>query len=190
MARVDPRFRSDPLVRMLGHTTVALVLFTLAYYVLPFRVARDEPLTVGRLVVSLLALVLLGLLFRYDQRRSRASLHRRYLNIQLLLTALYALVLGFALVYAALETFAGDQFVGLDDRTDALYFSVTLVATVGFGDIHPTATAAQLVATAHMLFNLVYLGTALRLLTARGDGGSWGGEGSDDPSPGGPAPAP
>jgi hypothetical protein len=42
---------------------------------------------------------------------------------------------------------------------------VTIVATVGFGDIHAQGTAARLLVTVHMLFNLVYLGTALRLLT-------------------------
>lgn len=169
MSRVEvpASLRSDPLVRMLGHTTTALALLTLAYYVVPFRI-DGEPLTIGRLVVSASALAALAWLLRLAGRRSTRTLPVRYQRIQWLLTALYALVLGFALLYAALEAFSPDQFVGLDDRTDALYFSVTLVATVGFGDIHPAATAAQLVATAHMLFNLIYLGTALRLLTGGG----------------------
>ena len=158
---------SDPLVRMLGHTTVALVLSTLAYYVVPLRLGRDigAP-TVGRLLVAIVALALLGLLFRTTTRRSRRAQERRYYRIQWLLTALYALVLAFALAYAVLAAHAPDQFAGMEDRTDALYFSVTLVATVGFGDIHPTGTAAQLLAIAHMVFNLIYLGTAIRMLTA------------------------
>lgn len=157
---------SDPLVRMLGHTTTALLLSTLAYYVVPLRLGRDMGApTVGRLVVAIVALVLLGLLFRSTIRRSRRVQERRYYRIQLLLTLLYTLVLAFALAYAVLETHAPDQFAGMEDRTDALYFSVTLVATVGFGDIHPTGTAAQLLVTAHMVFNLIYLGTAIRLLT-------------------------
>jgi voltage-gated potassium channel len=159
--------RSDPMVRMLGHTTVVLFLSTLAYYVVPLRLGRDlEPLTIGNLVVAGVALGLLALLFRASIRRSRRAQEHGYYRIQWLLTLLYVLVLGFALAYAILAANAPDQFMGIHDRTDALYFSVTLVATVGFGDIHPAGTAAQLLATAHMVFNLIYLGTAIRLLTS------------------------
>ena len=157
--------RSDPLVRLLGHTTVVLVLLTLGYYLLPLRFDRGGTWTVARLVISLLALGLLAVLFRRRQRKSRAVLSPRYLRIEWLLSALYVLVLTFALVYAALATFRTGEFVGIEDRTDALYFSVTVVATVGFGDIHAQGTAAKLLVTVHMLFNLIYLGTALRLLT-------------------------
>jgi voltage-gated potassium channel len=150
---------------MLAHTTVVLFLLTLAYYLLPLRFDWEESWTLGRLVVSVLALGLLALVLRLQLRRSRKLQERRYLRIQWLLTALYTLVLTFALTYAALADLAPGQFAGIDDRTDALYFSVTLVATVGFGDIHPVGNAAQLIATVHMLFNLIYLGTALRLLS-------------------------
>jgi voltage-gated potassium channel len=155
-----------PLARMLGHTTVVLLLLTAGYYVLPLRFPVDESGSWVRLAVSLVLLALLAMVFRAQVRRSRRSQTTGYLRVQWLLTALYVLVLSFALAYAAVATISPDQFVGITDRTDALYFSVTLVATVGFGDIHPTGTFGQLLATAHMLFNLIYLGTALRMLTA------------------------
>jgi hypothetical protein len=150
---------------MLGHTTVVLFLLTLAYFVVPLRFDWEESWTLGRLATALAALALLGLAFRRRLRKSREHQTEPYLRIQWLLSALYALVLTFALVYAALASLRPDQFVGLDDRTDALYFSVTIVATVGFGDIHAADSLAQLLVTLHMLFNLIYLGTALRVLT-------------------------
>lgn len=159
------QLRTDPLVRMLGHTTVVLALLTLSYYVVPLRFDWNQTWTVWRLLLSLAALGVLALVFRVHSRRSRADQSERYLRIQWLLSALYGLVLTFALVYAELATRSPDQFVGISDRTDALYFSVTLVSTVGFGDIHAEATLAKLIVTLHMVFNLVYLGTALRLLT-------------------------
>lgn len=158
--------RTDPMVRMLGHTTVVLILLTLAYYVVPLRFDWEDAWTAWRLVILLAALGLLGLVFLAEFRLSTRRQSERYVRIQWLLTALYGLVLVFALVYAALATRLPGQFVGITDRTDALYFSVTVVATVGFGDIHASKTAAQLIVTVHMLFNLVYLGTALRLLTS------------------------
>jgi voltage-gated potassium channel len=37
------------------------------------------------------------------------------------------------------------------DRTDSLYFTVTVFATVGFGDIFPASQMARLVVTAQMI---------------------------------------
>jgi small-conductance mechanosensitive channel len=159
--------RSDPLVRMLGHTTVTLFLSTVAYYVVPLRFDRVEPWTVGRFLLALLMLGLLVVFFRAQGRWSSRRQTEDYVRIQWLLTALYALVLVFALTYAAVAVQVPGQFAGLENRTDALYFSVTLVATVGFGDIHPVGGAARLLATTHMVFNLIYLGTAIRMLVGR-----------------------
>jgi voltage-gated potassium channel len=157
--------RSDPLVRMLGDTTVVLVLLTLTYYLLPFRFDRNEPSNLGRLILSLALLGVVAFMLLVTMRRSSKRQTARYRRIQWLLSALYGLVLTFALVYAAIAYYHPDQFVGLETRTDALYFSVTIVSTVGFGDIHAEGTSARLLVTAHMLFNLIYLGTALRVLT-------------------------
>jgi voltage-gated potassium channel len=161
--KLPPLFR-DPLGKMLANTTAMLVLFTVAYFVLPLRYARSQPLTWFSLAASVAALVVVAWLFRANVRYSRRTEHERYLRIQWLLTALYGLVLVFAIIYAAFGTYT-DQFDGIDDRVDALYFAVTVASTVGFGDIHPTGNAARLFTTAHMIFNLIYLGTALRVIT-------------------------
>ncbi len=157
-------FWADPLVRMLVHTTAVLALLTGTYYLVPLRMDWQDSWQQGRLGLCLAGLAAVGVLFVRTARRSSRQ-PPRYVRIQWLLSSLYMLVLLFAFVYALLGIEGDGQFAGISDRTDALYFSVTLVATVGFGDIHPTATTAQLVATVHMLFNLIYLGTALRLLT-------------------------
>jgi hypothetical protein len=155
-----------PVGRMLASTTLFLVLLTTAYYVVPLRFDWTDSWTLGRLLVSLLALALLGVLFRYEIARSNRVLPLPLRRIQWLLTALYTLVLLFALVYAATAAWSPSQFDGIQNRTDALYFSVTVVSTVGFGDIHATGTVGRLLTTLHMVFNLIYLGTALRLLTS------------------------
>lgn len=150
---------------MLAHTTVVLTLLTFAYYLLPFRFDRSDVWNLGHFALSLLALVALGFVLRASLRRGARLQSVRYRRIQWLLSALYTLMLTFALVYAAIAYYQPDQIVGIEDRTDALYFSVTIVSTVGFGDIHAVGNEARLLVTAHMLFNLIYLGTALRLLT-------------------------
>lgn len=48
-------------------------------------------------------------------------------------------------------------------RTDALYFTVTTFATVGYGDISPASQSARLVVTAQMILDLLTLGLGIRV---------------------------
>jgi hypothetical protein len=41
-----------------------------------------------------------------------------------------------------------------------------VISTVGFGDIHATGSFARMLVTVQMLFNLIYIGTALRVLSS------------------------
>lgn len=157
---------TQPLVALLWHTTVTLVLLTVGYFLLPLRGPWSDPESAGRFAGTILAWGVLLLFLRLASRRSHERQPPEYMRIQRLLTALYVLVLGFALLYAITANLAPEQFSGLTNRSDALYFSVTTTATVGYGDIHATETAARLMVTAQMLFNLIYIGTALRVLSA------------------------
>ena len=52
------------------------------------------------------------------------------------------------------------------DNTTALYFTVTVFATVGFGDIVAQTNTMRLLVTLQMMLNLVVLGLVIRLLTS------------------------
>lgn len=156
-----------PLALALWHTTVVIALLTLGYFLFPLHLPRSDAVDAGRLAGSLAALALVAVVLRREARRSRTRQSRQYHRIQQLLTALYVLVLFFAMVYAVISAWRPGEFAGLQDRVDSLYFSTTVVSTVGFGDVHAEGNLARVVVTVHMLFNLIYLGTALRLLTAR-----------------------
>jgi voltage-gated potassium channel len=149
---------------LFSHTTAVLFLLTAGYYAVPFRLPTQAE-GYARLIGSMLALGLLALLLRQQVRRSRRSLSPSMHRVLWLLTALYVLVLGFALIYAVVADLGKGQIDGINNRTDALYFSVTVMSTVGFGDIHAAGSLARLIVTVHMVFNLIYLGTALRWLT-------------------------
>ena len=57
------------------------------------------------------------------------------------------------------------QFVGLQNKIDALYFNVSTVATVGFGDVHAAGQLARAAVTLQIVFNLVFLGTAVATIS-------------------------
>jgi hypothetical protein len=59
------------------------------------------------------------------------------------------------------------EFEGLETRTDALYFALTTLATVGYGDIHAQGQWARGLVIVQMVFNAAVIAGAARLLTSR-----------------------
>ena len=88
----------------------------------------------------------------------------RALEALAVLVPLYLLI--FARVYLASSIHDPDGFSRQLDHVSALYFTVTVFATVGFGDIVARSEGMLLLVTAQMLLNLVVLGLGIRLLTS------------------------
>jgi voltage-gated potassium channel len=86
------------------------------------------------------------------------------IRLDRLLLAAVAGVICFALTDYVIARGDGTQFAGLRTKTDALYFAVTTLATVGFGDVHAQGQLARQVVTVQMVFNLVVLASAARVL--------------------------
>ena len=61
-----------------------------------------------------------------------------------------------------------EEIVGLKTRTDALYFSLTIVSTVGFGDVHAEGQAARAIVTLQLAFNLLFVSLAVAAARAAG----------------------
>jgi voltage-gated potassium channel len=84
--------------------------------------------------------------------------------------ALTILIPLFLLIFARiyLSTSLNDQstFNQPLDNTTALYFTVTVFATVGFGDIVAQTNSTRLLVTLQMLLNLAVLGVVIRLITS------------------------
>ena len=70
----------------------------------------------------------------------------------------------FASIYLILSLGDPGMFTEPLTRTDALYLTVTIFATVGFGDISAKVQTARLVVTAQMLLDLVVLGLGIQVI--------------------------
>ena len=71
----------------------------------------------------------------------------------------------FASFYLSLAATAAESFSETLNHTDSLYFTVTVFATVGFGDITPRTSQARLLVSVQMLLDLVVLGGVVRIVT-------------------------
>ena len=99
--------------------------------------------------------------------RSRASAGSRYPALKAaevlgLVLPLYLVV--FASTYYVMEHASPASFSEPLTKTDALYFTVTVFSTVGFGDIVPRSEVTRIVLIVQMLGDLALLGAGARIL--------------------------
>ena len=80
------------------------------------------------------------------------------------LVPLYLLV--FARLYLSSSLGDAGAFNESLDHATALYFTVTVFATVGFGDIVAKSDSMRLVVTGQMLINLIVVGAFIRVLVS------------------------
>jgi hypothetical protein len=147
-------------LRSLLRATLTSTVLVVLYYRLPLT---------GTVKASTVALLLAGLVLFAGviTWQVRAILRSQYPGLRAL-EALAAAIPLFLLVFAATYvTLADAQPSAFNEplsRTDALYFTITVFSTVGFGDITPVTTPARVVAMVQMLGDLVVVGLVLRVM--------------------------
>ena len=154
-----PRQRRWLILRALLRAFLAATLLVALYYVLPM----DRPLDTHTVVLLVLCLAVLAALLIV---RIRAITTTEYPGLRALETVAAVVplyILAFATTYFLAERADSAYFSQSLSRTGALYFSVTVFSTVGFGDITAKADPARLIVTAQMFFDLILLGFGARV---------------------------
>ena len=73
-------------------------------------------------------------------------------------------LVAFSSIYLGMSNGSPHIFTQTLDHTRALYFTITIFSTVGFGDITPRTDTARLVVSAQMLLDLAIIGAVVRLI--------------------------
>jgi len=81
------------------------------------------------------------------------------------------LLVVFAAVYYLTGQAQPDGFSEPMDKIGAMYFTVTVFSTVGFGDITAKTDLARTLVTIQMLFNLVVIGLVAKVILGAVDVG-------------------
>ncbi|MBB3084459.1 potassium channel family protein [Geodermatophilus sabuli] len=153
------------LVTALGRTLLTVVGLLVLYAVLPL----DGPFDVGTLVALVAGLVTVGLLVAWQSRAILRSRHPALRAVEAVTASIPLFLLLFAAADVVLAGTDPDAFTEPLNRTDAVYFVVTVFATVGFGDISPVSDAARILTTLQMVGDLVLIGLVLRVFVAAVD---------------------
>jgi len=130
------------------------------YYLLPF----DHSSNWAAVTMLVLGLVLLIGLVAFQVRSIVRSRFPGLRAIESLATSVPLFLLLFAGAYVVMSTISASNFGQRLTHTDALYFTVTVFSTVGFGDIAAKTEAARIVVTSQMIADLLIIGLGIRLI--------------------------
>jgi voltage-gated potassium channel len=145
------------LVGLLRASLTTAVLVAL-YYVLPM----NETLRLSAVVRLVVGLIIFAGVTTWQIRRILRSRYPGVRAVEALAVAAPLFILLFASTYFLMSGGGSSNFSQSMNRTDALYFTVTTFATVGFGDITATSQIARLMVTVQMVLDLLILGFGLR----------------------------
>lgn len=153
--------RRRTILQAIVRPLVVLSLTLLVYAVVPVD-GRDA----ARVVIVLAGLGILMILAVFGWQVSRVARSSRPLvaAVEALALVFGLFVCLFGLLYVALSEGDPDAFSQDIAKVTGIYFTVTVLTTVGFGDIVPTTQTAQVVVTIQMLLGMILIGTAFKIL--------------------------
>jgi len=136
----------------------------LFYYFVPIG---NEEHPIWRWAIFIIGLGVLIILIVRQMAKQLAAGSNPGVRVRSLIALLYPVVVLFALTYYIIQTTDPAQFVDLATRTDALYYTVITLGTVGYGDVHAVGQFARVITMIQVAFDLVVIGALFAVATSR-----------------------
>ncbi|GIJ29416.1 hypothetical protein Vqi01_45780 [Micromonospora qiuiae] len=150
---------------MLRRAWLSCVLLLLTYFVVPLGADPNAARMGVRIALTLLMAAAVAWLVTGQVRRQLvAGRSGEARSLTHLAVILVAGLLVFALADYVVARAAPAQFADLKTRIDALYFAVTTLTTVGYGDVHAQGQLARVLVTVQMVFSIGVIATGVSLV--------------------------
>jgi hypothetical protein len=150
--------------RLLFWTALRTALITTCLLGAYFAAPLNKPFTLLTGVALACALAALGALVAWQARAIVRSPSPRLRTVEALATSVPLFLVVFAPSYFLMENGTPGTFSEPLTHVDALYFTMTVFSSVGFGDIVPRSQAARALTTVQMLGDLIIVGFAAKVL--------------------------
>ena len=150
--------RRDALVSLV-RTVLVTVTVVAAYFVLPLT-----RLGVGSGLRLAAGLALVAAVLTWHLREISRSAYPRMRAVEALALTFSLFAAVFSTAYYVLDRSTPGAFTEPLTRLDAAYLTLTIFATVGFGDIAATSQTARALTMVQMVADLVLVGVVARML--------------------------
>ncbi|KLL12245.1 MULTISPECIES: potassium channel family protein [Protofrankia] len=151
------------IARAMARSALSLVALLLLYYLLPFDRPYRDGVHAGLGIALAVALLAFAGIVGVQIRRIARSAYPGLRAAEAFAVSLPLFLLIFAGTYFVLGREQACAFTQAMTRTDALYFTLTVFTTVGFGDIAPVTQTARIITMIQMIGNLVVIGLVARI---------------------------
>lgn len=147
-------------IRSLVRSLLTAVALVWLYFVVPVS-GHPTATGIGLLVIGLVAC---AYLLARQVRAITESTAPRLKALEVLASSVPLFILIFAMAYFLLDHNTASAFSQTLTRTDSLYFTITVFATVGFGDIVALSETARVMVMVQMVGDLIVIGFGVRML--------------------------
>jgi hypothetical protein len=131
-----------------------------AYFILP--IGHESGLRQALRLAAVVALI--GAVFAWQIRRIAYAELPELRAVEALGVVIALFLVFFAAIYLSMSHGNGATFSQPLDHVRAIYMTITIFSTVGFGDITPRTDGARLVVSTQMLLDLAIIGVVVRSL--------------------------
>jgi voltage-gated potassium channel len=160
LSELERRERWLAVTFLVLRVTAITALLLVVYYALPAGELSGSAalarLAIGCLVFVAITVWLIHRIVRADLPGLKA--------IEGLAVAVPLFLYLFASIYLSLSHASAQAFTESLSHTGALYLTITVFATVGFGDITPKTDVARMIVSLQMLLDLVLIGALVRIV--------------------------
>jgi CDP-diglyceride synthetase len=148
--------------RRVAASVTRTILTAVVLLVIYYRAPLDRPVDFRIVVWLAVGLITLGAAVGWQARAIAVSDMPRVRALETAAVGLTVLLILYASAYVVMSHAEPGSFTEVLGRTDGLYYTMTVFATVGFGDITPVAEPARVLVTIQMVANLLVLGLVVR----------------------------
>ena len=149
-------------------TTVIRIIISAIFIWVCLGLVPEEPASKGLVPVLLVALgvTIYILTFRRQLRDIRNAEYPMLRSIEALIFVAMMFLAIFAAIYVMISAADQAAFTEPLNHFTAYYFSLTVLATVGFGDITPVTTGARLACMFQMAIDIAFIAVTVRVLSS------------------------
>jgi len=167
--------------RLIGASILRIALgFAVIWLLLSFVPETPGVELAGPIIVVIACIAVYVWYFRRQLRKIKRSRFPQLAAVEALILIATMFLAVFAAIYVMESTSDASAFSEQLDHFNAYYFALSILATVGFGDITPVTTAARATAMVQMAIDIAFIAVLVRIIStvatntikARSGGGS------------------